>query len=89
MQKLPPANWDASLQNVLEDMGGQPLNIHKMLANHPGLLAAWWSLRQYLVNGGDLGQRECELAILRVAATGRLVTARLRSAGLRPAAARR
>ena len=48
-------------------MGGRPLNIHALMANHPRLLAAWWDLRMYLVNGGDLGQRQCELAILRIA----------------------
>ncbi len=48
-------------------MDGRPLNIHALMANHPPLLAAWWNLRMYLVNGGDLDQRQCELAILRIA----------------------
>ena len=68
MQILPPADWDDSLQHIVDDMGGRPLNIHALLANHPHLLAAWWDLRMYLVNGGDLEQRHCELAILRIAA---------------------
>ena len=67
MQILPLADWDPSLQHVIDDMGGRPLNIHALLANHPRLLAAWWDLRMYLVGGGDLGPRRCELAILRVA----------------------
>jgi len=37
------------------------------MANHPRLLKAWWDLRNYSVNGGDLDQRHCELVILRVA----------------------
>ena len=68
MQILPLADWDPSLQRVIDDMHGRPLNIHALLANHPRLLAGWWDLRMYLVNGGDLGARQCELAILRVAA---------------------
>ncbi len=67
MNPLPVAQWDKRLQNVVDDMGGQPLGIHALMANHPRLLAAWWDLRMYLVNGGDLDQRHCELAILRIA----------------------
>ncbi len=67
MNPLPVAQWDKRLQNVIDDMGGRPLNIHALMANHPRLLAAWWDLRMYLVNGGDLDQRQCELAILRIA----------------------
>ena len=60
--------WEKSLQPVIDDMGGRPLNIHALLANHPALLEAWWPLRMHLVNGGDLDRRHCELVILRVAA---------------------
>ena len=67
MNPLPVAQWDKRLRNVVVDMGGHPLNIHALMANHPTLLAAWWDLRMYLVNGGDLEQRHCELAILRIA----------------------
>ncbi len=67
MNPLPVAQWDNRLQNVIDDMGGSPLNIHALMANHPPLLSAWWDLRMYLVNGGDLDQRHCELAILRIA----------------------
>ncbi|MDJ0711104.1 MAG: carboxymuconolactone decarboxylase family protein [Woeseiaceae bacterium] len=67
MQILPLPDWDDSLQYVVDDMGGRPLNIHALLANHPRLLAAWWNLRMYLVNGGDLEQRHAELAILQIA----------------------
>ncbi len=68
MKPLPVAQWDNRLQNVVDDMGGRPLSIHALMANHPRLLSAWWDLRMYLVNGGDLEQRQCELAILRIAA---------------------
>jgi len=67
MKPIPPQNWDASLQHVIDDMDGRPLNIHSLMANHPHFLNAWWDLRNYSVNGGDLDQRHCEMAILRVA----------------------
>ena len=67
MKPVPLQDWDDSLQHVIDDMNGRPLNIHALMANHPPLLKAWWDLRLYLVNGGDLDQRHCELVILRIA----------------------
>lgn len=67
MKALPLDRWDDSLQHVIDDMKGRPLNIHALMANHPRLLNAWWGLRVYLVDGGDLEQRHCELVILRIA----------------------
>lgn len=67
MKPLPLDRWDDSLRDVIDAMKGRPLNVHALMANHPRLLAAWWDLRMYLVNGGDLEQRHCELVILRVA----------------------
>jgi 4-carboxymuconolactone decarboxylase len=67
MKPVPLPEWDTSLQHVKDDMNGRPLNIHALMANHPRLLNAWWDLRNYSVNGGDLEQRHCELVILRVA----------------------
>lgn len=67
MQPLPSQEWDESLSEVLDDMNGQPLNVHGLMANHPQLLNAWWNYRNYSVNGGDLPQRDRELVILRVA----------------------
>ena len=71
MQTVALKDWENSLEQVLDDMGGRPLNIHALLANHPALLRAWWPLRMYLVKGGDLEQRHCELVILRIAARKR------------------
>ena len=67
MKPVPLQEWDTTLKHVIDDMNGRPLNIHSLMANHPRLLNAWWDLRNYSVNGGDLEQRHCELAILRVA----------------------
>lgn len=60
-------NWDPSLDFIIKQMNGAPLNVHKLLAKHPRLLAAWWNFRNYSVEGGDLGRRCGELVILRVA----------------------
>ena len=67
MKPLPSQDWDSSLRHVIDDMHGHPINIHCLMANHPALLNAWWNLREYLVRGGDLEQRHCEIVILRVA----------------------
>ena len=64
---LDTEGWDDSLAGVIADMNGRPINVHKLMANHPDLLKAWWDLRNYTVAGGDLGQRHTEILILRVA----------------------
>jgi len=64
---LPNEEWPGELHHILDDMHGRPLNVHKLMANHPKLLMAWWNYRNYSVTGGDLSQRQCELVILRTA----------------------
>jgi alkylhydroperoxidase family enzyme len=59
--------WPQDLDFIVKDMSGNPINVHKLLANHPELLKAWWNFRNYSVKGGELGQRKGELVILRVA----------------------
>lgn len=63
---LPIENWNNSLAEVAADMGGMPLNVHKLMAHNPALLEAWWNFRNYSVTGGTLGNRLGELVILRV-----------------------
>ena len=55
LSPLPVEEWDDSLRPVVDAMSGKPLNIHKLMANHPALLKAWWEFRQYIVGGGLLG----------------------------------
>ena len=64
---LPVSAWDDSLDHLCEDMQGRPLNVHALMAHHPELLNAWWNFRNYAVGGGELGRRNGELIILRVA----------------------
>ncbi|MCK5325529.1 MAG: carboxymuconolactone decarboxylase family protein [Woeseiaceae bacterium] len=64
---LATEDWDESLAQIINDMGGRPISVHGLMANHPELLKAWWDIRNYTIRGGELGQRNAELVILRVA----------------------
>ncbi|MGO1119984.1 carboxymuconolactone decarboxylase family protein [Rhodovibrionaceae bacterium A322] len=66
LSPLPVEDWDPLLDQVSADMGGKPINVHKLMAHNPQLLQAWWNFRNYSVNGGALGNRLGELVILRV-----------------------
>ncbi len=66
LSPLPTEDWDPTLKNVIDDMNGNPINVHKLMAHSPQLLQAWWNFRNYSVNGGTLGDRLGELVILRV-----------------------
>lgn len=64
---LPPAEWHSSLAEVLADMKGRPINVHGLMAHHPGLLRAWWRFRNHTVRGGTLADRDREVVVLAVA----------------------
>lgn len=66
-QPLDPNDWPEELSGIVKDMQGAPINVHKLMANNPALLKAWWAFRNHSVKGGALGQRNAELVILRVA----------------------
>jgi len=55
---------DARLADVLRDMNGSPINVHRLMANHPELLRAWWPFRIHAVTGGELGARRTEIVVL-------------------------
>ncbi len=67
MKPLPPSLWDVSLQHIIDDMQGRPIQVHCLLANHPSLLKAWWGYRMHSVRVEELQSRDRELVILRVA----------------------
>lgn len=67
VKPLSPENWSSSLGHIIDDMNGQPINVHALMAHSPELLTAWWNFRNYSVSGGALGKRKSELVILRVA----------------------
>jgi len=64
---LDESAWAPALESVRNGLG-TVLNVHRMMAHHPELLAAWTPLRQHITNGGTLSARHRELIILRVAA---------------------
>lgn len=67
LKPLPPTLWADRLADILKDMEGNPLNVHRLMAHNPDLLQAWWAFRNHSVTGGTLGKRKVELLILRVA----------------------
>ncbi len=67
VQPITVSEWDPRLAPIVAEMQGQPLNVHKLMANNPELLLAWWNFRKHVVSGGKLQQRHRELVILRIA----------------------
>lgn len=67
LSPLPTGRWRRDLSPIVDDMGGEPLNVHKLMAHNPALLQAWWAFRNHSVQGGTLGPRRGELVILRSA----------------------
>lgn len=66
LSPLPEEQWDPQLDEVRAQLGAV-LNVHRVMANHPDLMAAWTPLRQHIATGGSLEPRRRELVILRVA----------------------
>ncbi|MDR9451218.1 MAG: carboxymuconolactone decarboxylase family protein [Acidimicrobiia bacterium] len=66
LNPLPEAEWAAQADSV-RGLLGEVLNVHRVMAHHPELLAAWAPLRQHVAAGSSLSPRFRELAILRVA----------------------
>jgi alkylhydroperoxidase family enzyme len=67
LSPLDEGSWAPALENARSGLG-TVLNVHRMMAHHPELLAAWTPLRQHITTGGTLSARHRELIILRVAA---------------------
>jgi alkylhydroperoxidase family enzyme len=67
VRPLAISGWDPVLAPIAAEMRGRPLNVHKLMANNPELLKAWWDFRMHVVSGGRLSQRHRELIVLRVA----------------------
>ncbi|MEM7030025.1 MAG: carboxymuconolactone decarboxylase family protein [Chloroflexota bacterium] len=61
---LPEAKWADNLANNLT---GNVLNVHRMIAHNPELMAAYAPFRNYMVKESCLTERQRELLILRTA----------------------
>lgn len=62
---LEPDAWPESIAFLRGGFAAQ-LNVYKVMAHHPALLAAWASLRQHVVIDSSLTKRQSEIVILRV-----------------------
>ncbi|MFC7703683.1 carboxymuconolactone decarboxylase family protein [Plastorhodobacter daqingensis] len=58
--------WPAEIEHMREGFAGK-LNVYRLMANHPALLAAWAPLRQHVVIDNALGAERSEVVILRAA----------------------
>lgn len=87
LDPLPDEQWSLKLRSVLEQVS-PVLNVHRVIAHHPDLMAAWTPLRQHITTEGSLDPRSRELVILRVAHRSGVAyewhhhVARARTAGL-------
>ena len=63
---LDPATWPDALEPLRDGFAGR-LNVYKVMAHHPALLAAWAGLRAHVVTQNALGPELMEVAILRIA----------------------
>jgi alkylhydroperoxidase family enzyme len=63
---LPEADW-AEVIRPLTDQLSPVLNIHRLIAHNPDLMAAYTPLRQYIKGNSSLTDRQRELLILRTA----------------------
>lgn len=65
--KFPPIrdeDWPARIAGLRDDFAGR-LNVYRVMAHHPALLAAWAPLRDHVVLRTALGQQFSEVVILR------------------------
>ena len=65
LQPVDPSTWPQTIAGLTDGFAGQ-LNVYKVMANNPGLLAAWTPLRDHLVAANALGPELSEIAILRI-----------------------
>ena len=66
MPPLVEEEWAAEIRPLTERLG-KVLNIHRVIARSPALMDAYTPLRNYVVRGGALSERQRELLILRTA----------------------
>ncbi|APH71649.1 carboxymuconolactone decarboxylase family protein [Aquibium oceanicum] len=62
---LPADEWDPQIAHLSDGFAGR-LNVYRVMAHNPPLLAAWAELRDHLVAGNALGPELSEIAILRI-----------------------
>lgn len=63
---IPHEDWPDDIAGLEQGFAGR-LNIYRVMAHHPALLAAWAPLRRHLVEQNALGPERLEVVILRTA----------------------
>lgn len=64
LKPLTDNEWPESVAELREGFAGR-LNVYRMMANHPDLLAAWAPLREHVVTQRALSDQQSEVVILR------------------------
>lgn len=63
---LDPATWPDRINHMTDSFAGR-LNVYRVMAHNPDLLASWSDLRAHVVTENSLGPERLEIVILRVA----------------------
>ena len=66
MQRVPSATFDPVLQKRLEELWGKPVNLYRVIGNHPALVAAWTEFANAIRHDSRTPRNLRELMILRV-----------------------
>lgn len=67
LEPLPPERWPDRIGHLANDFAGD-LNVYRLMAHDPELLAAWSPLREHVVTKNALGAERLEIVVLRTAA---------------------
>ena len=65
MQRVPFAEFEPKLAKRLEELWGRPVNLYRMLGNHPALVAAWTEFANSIRHDSRTPRPLRELMILR------------------------
>ncbi|WP_373356252.1 carboxymuconolactone decarboxylase family protein [Pseudoroseicyclus sp. CXY001] len=65
-QPITDTDWPEEIAALRDGFAGQ-LNVYRVMAHHPALLAAWAPLRAHVVMESSLGDARSEVVILRTA----------------------
>lgn len=64
LKPLTNSEWPESVAELREGFAGR-LNVYRMMAHHPDLLAAWAPLREHVVHQRAMSDQQSEVVILR------------------------
>lgn len=65
LEPLDDAEWPEEIRHLLAGFAGR-LNVYRVMAHNPALLAAWEALRNHVVLNSALTPQQSEIVILRV-----------------------